>query len=423
MLALEDLQSLVTKCTDPFREGFYRRVYGMQPYEPALSISSMDAWLGIRLITKDDLIAQPLSIRSHIPLSEIDHLRTSSGTSGKPPLFSPRTPLRSMEYRFAYHDFKKPILSYSVPAMPHWHEQVQKSHGIQPRVIAFDPKHAAASVRLARIAGVDSISLFAFHIPLVAEHFVREGANNTIRFIEIAGEACTRFLFEFMRSTFPNAVIVPFYGSSEVEDCPMGMPCRPITGEEPLSLYHGKESHYLELIDPDTLSHIEPKAEAEGELVITAYPGEPASFPLLRYRSGDMVRVVDEQCPVHGTWSFTILGRTAMDFLKVPGGVIRADEIERVLRSISERVTDRFELHCFEKQTSRGPQLVPVLHVEPKGEVNFESLAEEIAGALRVAPHTTYADGVASGRYAPLTCETLKTGLSGKVHRVVRHTS
>ncbi|OGG56910.1 hypothetical protein A3D71_00285 [Candidatus Kaiserbacteria bacterium RIFCSPHIGHO2_02_FULL_55_20] len=418
MLSTEERTSLFEHCTRESGSSFYRNLYGLKPGSPARRMQDLGGWTALPFVTKDALIGSPLSERLFIPLREVNHLRTSSGTSGKPPLFSPRTNLRNMEYRLAYHDFKNPILSYTVPAMPHWHRSVQSSQGFPARVLTFDPKNAEACTRLAKVAGVDSMSLFAFHIPLVAEHMKRHGIADRIRFIEVAGEACTKLLFEFMRDTFPNATIIPFYGSSEVEDCPIGMPCRPITGEEPLSVYHAKRSHYHELIDPDTLASVEALSGAEGELVITAYPGEPSSFPLIRYRTGDVVRVVKDRCEQHGTWSFTVLGRVGMDFLKVPGGVLRADEVERVLRTMPERVSDRYELHCSEEKTPTGPKLKPVLYVEAREGEDMTELARDIAKSLRVAPSFTYSDGVEKGRYLALTCGPLSASAHGKARRL-----
>ncbi|OGG79628.1 hypothetical protein A3A39_02265 [Candidatus Kaiserbacteria bacterium RIFCSPLOWO2_01_FULL_54_13] len=423
MKSLETLGNLLEKCTDPQAPPIYRSLYRMRAGEPALRLHDWAQWLSLPLLTKDFLIETPLTKRLFTSGFETDHLRATSGTSGKPPLFCPRTYLRGMDYRALYHNFKNPILAYTVPAMPHWHEHFQQSLGHTPRVVVFDPKRAAASVKLARAAGVDSMSLFTFHIPIVGELMKKERIAERIKFIEICGEACSRSLFEYLRDVFPYAVILPFYGSSEVEDSPIGVPCRPITGEEPFAVYHAKESHYHELIDPESDKRIEPKAGAEGELVITAYPGEPSSFPLIRFCTGDTVRVIEENCPKHGGWSFTILGRTEMDFVKVQGGVLRADEIERVLRLFPTLVSDRFTLHCYERTTPQGPLLAPILHVEPRGTIDLSVLAREISRQLRIAPSFRYADGVALGRYAPLTCEILQSPEKGKNKRIVRHDS
>lgn len=422
MLSSHDRSELLARVTDPKSSGFYRRFYGLGATQTILA-DSADAWIALPLLDKSALLKERLAQRSYIPLAQLDHLRATSGTSGLGPLFCPRTKLRHMEYRLAYHDFKKPVLAYPVPAMPHWHEAFQAEHGVNAPCVVLDPANPAATARLARDAGVDAISCFAFHIAVIAPHLVAEGVAPQIRFIELCGEVCSRALFSYIKTTFPNAVVIPFYGSSEVEDSPIGVPCRAITGEEPLAVYHGKPSHYLEIIDPETLATIDPQRGAEGELVLTAYPGEPSAFPLLRFRTGDSVRVVEDNCAKHGTWSFTVLGRTQMDFVKVQGGVLSADEIARALATMPERISDRFELHCFEEPGAAGPLLAPVLKIElnaPDG-ADFAALAEEIAARIRVAPEMTYAEGVSRGRYAPLRCEALTPVLGKKTKRIIRH--
>lgn len=422
MLDFKTMQGLLERVTDPKRGSFYRTHYGLGAADAALNISSLEEWRSLPPVTKDALIASSLQERSYLPLCELDHLRASSGTSGKPPLFSPRTHVRNMEYRLEYHDFKNAFLAFTVPLMPHWHERFLSEHGMEPRVIAYDPKYPRASVRLAKLAGVDAVSVFLYHATALGEAMKAEGHNNNIRFLEVTGEKCNRATYEYLRETFPNATILQSYGASEVEDVHIGMPCRPMTGEEPLAVYHPKSTHYLELIDPETGAPVEPVAGAEGELLITAYPGEPSAFPLVRFRIGDMVRVVESACPRHGSWSFTVLGRAEFDFVKVLGGVLRADEVERVLRTVSEHVSDRFELHHFTRETEQGPKTQVVLHVEPKGEISFESLARHIAERLRVAPERTYADGVLRGAYLPLQCAELKNpGTAGKSKKLIVH--
>lgn len=414
MMSSSRAYEVLRHATEASGPDFYRKLYGVRGER--LSVSSREEWEALPLLTKEHLLERPMSDRSFLPPEGIDHVRATSGTSGRGALFCPRTPLRGMDYRLAYHDFKRPMLAFTVPAMPHWHESFMERSG-GPTAVVYDPGNPDASVRIARDADVDSISVFAFHMLAIGESMKREGMGGRIRFIEMAGEACTRKLFEYLRETFPNAVILPFYGSSEVEDSPIGMPCRPITGEEPLSLYHGKESHYLEIVDPDTGKVLEPQEGAEGELVITAYPGEPCAFPLLRFRTGDMVRVISEKCPAHGSWSFTVLGRSGLDFIKVPGGVVRSDEIERVLRLFGDEVTDVYSLSVEERQTAQGPRLALRLLVEPKRPVRLEKFAEAVSREMRVSPHLTWAKGVEEGRFDPLVVGVLEPDGGQKKHR------
>jgi phenylacetate-coenzyme A ligase PaaK-like adenylate-forming protein len=382
---------------------------------PPLDIVSESEWRSLRPVYKDDLISTPLAMRSFLPLGELDHLRASSGTSGKPPLFSPRTHVRNMEYRLAYHDFKGAFMSYTIPMMPHWHERFLEENGKPACVVSYDPSAPEISAMLAKRAGVTGLSLFVYHVQKAGEALKREGIHTNVRFLEITGELCTKTLYEYIRATFPNATVVQSYNSSEVEDAHMGMPCKPMDGSEPLAVYHPKGSHYLELVHPDTGEVVEPVAGAEGDLLVTAYPGEPSSFPLVRFRIGDMVRIVETQCP-HGTFSFTVLGRTDMDFLKIAGGVLRADEIVRVLHLFPERVTDRFTLHCEDTPTEHGPLPSVVLEVEMIGAVDKEQLARDIESELRINPVYTWGQGVRDKRFLPLNIRPLSPD-GGKKHR------
>ncbi len=398
---LEALSSLVTRATAPGR--FYRRLYGMKEGDAPLSINSWEEWKTLPLLTKSDLLNEPLSERSFLPIRDVDYLTSTSGTTGTLPLFSPRTQLLEYEFRTEFYDAAGPVFSSKL--VPHQQEQFLSARNLWPRVVVIDPRNPESSVRLARAAGVDAIFAFLSHIPLVAGHMVRESIAENIRFIEVAGETCSRAQFEYMHRTFPNAVIISTYGLSEVENSPVGIPCRPMTAGNPLPVYHAKDGVYLELLDTKTGTVLEPEAGVEGELVITAYRGEPAAFPTLRYKSGDTVRVVDEHCTAHGSWSFTVLGRSDIDFVKIPGGMLKVDEIGRTLRALNDVVTDNFVLHL--RNAADGARTRAILHVEPHAAVDLAVLAGRIAIELRVSPTSSYADGVAQGLYEPLICQLL----------------
>lgn len=420
MLDFVQLQQLAAHVTEPGRR-FYRDLYGLTETGSPLSIDTMEEWRQLPVVTKDALIDSPLSVRSFLPLERLDHLRTSSGTSGKPPLFSPRTHVRGLDYRLGYHDFKKPFMSFTVPLMPYWHERFQREHGGNPTVIVYDPKNPRPSIALAKAAAIDAMSLFLYHIQDAGEEMKRQGINEQIKFLEVTGETCPRALYEYMRATFPNATIVQSYGASEVEDVHIGIPCKPLDGSEPISVYHPKNSHFLEIVDPATGEALDIEPGVEGDLLITAYPGEPSAFPLVRFRVGDTIRVVKAPCE-HGGWSFTVLGRTDMDFVKITGGILKADEITRVLRSLRPEVTDLFTLHIENAATPTGPLLKPTLEVDALPNVDLRLLAQKISQELRVGPSYTYSQGVAAGRYLPLTCVPVKKDGERKKHlRIVKH--
>jgi len=252
----------------------------------------------------------------------------------------------------------------------------------------------------------------------------RLGIGKNIKFIEIAGESCSRALYKYARRIFPNAIIVSFYGATEVENPPITYPCRPLGEEEPLELHHPREGYYLEIIDPQTQTLLPIEEGVEGEIVLSfdiSQPAKPYVSPLVRYKTGDMARVIKTHCPTHGTWSFIMPGRVEMDFIKIPGGILRADEVARVLGSFGPSISDNFELHFEEREKDGSLKVAITLHVETFVKTDLNLLAREIEKRLRVGASFTYADGIERSIYLPIVCTPLvNKGFKGKRKRMVR---
>jgi phenylacetate-coenzyme A ligase PaaK-like adenylate-forming protein len=415
-MTLHELRSLVRTCTAKGGSPFYRRLYGLSDTDESPIIDTWDAWQKLPAFGKEHLTRETLPGRVFPPWSNIDTILASSGTSGNPPVYSSWVLNDGYSYRYQYHDFKRAVLT-SMPT-PFQQDWIVRKRGGGP-VVILDPRRAAASVKLAAAAGVDSMLLILHHVPLITEDMIKTGLNKNIRFIEIAGETSSLSLFRHMRTTFPNATICAIYGSSDVETSPIGIPCRPMTDEDPRAVYHVGDRTHLELIDTDTGDVMVPYAGAEGELLISAFAGSDATFPLVRYRIGDTIRVVEAPCEDHGDWSFEILGRSGMDFLKVPGGILRADEVARVLRELS--LPDVFQLHRYEHETE-GRLKVKVELLIDVGEDEMTRLAAEIAERLRISAAYTYAQAVRDGMFEPLVCRRIPLEPRlGKAVRMVRH--
>lgn len=391
--------------------GFYKEFHARSP-----AVGGKSDWESLPLLTKGDLIDVPVGKRSYVQHNAVDSIYASSGTTGTLPLFGPRACVRGPLYRLEFHDFTKPCLASII--LPHMMEHALISMERYPRIVVLDPKHVVASVALAKSADADSILTHSFLMPIIIEALEKAHMERSIKFVELAGEPCSRSLFEFMRGKLPNASIAPVYGAREVEG-PIGIPCRPMSDANPLEVYHPNPDHFFEIVRADG-SIVAPAAGVEGELLLTTYAGEPYAFPLLRYRLGDVVRILDDSCEKHGSFTFTVLGRANIDFIKVPGGVLRADEVERVLRDIGAS-SDEFVLECAEVTGASGPRVQVTLRVREAQDADLSDLAKKFAANLRVSPSYTYADGVRAGTYAPLVCARLKEDAGqSKRKRMVR---
>ncbi len=116
------------------------------------------------------------------------------------------------------------------------------------------------------------------------------------------------------------------YGLSEVMGPGVAGECQECNG------LHVNEDHFLvEILDPDTLDPVEPGEV--GELVITTLTKE--AFPVIRYRTRDLTRLITEPCPCGRTLHRIqrIMGRTD-DMLIVKGVNVFPTQIEAVLFDI-----------------------------------------------------------------------------------------
>ncbi len=424
MSTFDDLSALVERVTAKDTPPLYRRHYGIDAHSGPLRITDWNSWQSLPFISKAILQNIPIEERIFIEWGDINSIHASSGTSGRPPHFSPWVRLDGYEYRTKFHTFTRPALC-SMP-IHHQHEKFLDQHSVSPKLIVFDPRRARTSVELARLAGVDSLFIFTGHLALIGPEAERLGIGADIRFIELAGESCSRSLYNYAKRIFPNAIVVSFYGATEVENPPITYPCRPLSDAEPLEVHHPREGYYIELINPDTRELLKIQPETEGEIVITAdttRPPKQAVSPLVRYRTGDMARVFQDTCPTHGTWSFTMPGRVEMDFIKIPGGILRAEEIERVLRNLGEGVSDMFELHFKEVEHEGAIKIGITLLLEAPNVVDFEKLAREIERCTRVGAAFTYAEGIERGMYLPIFCDAYKPIYRGKRKRMIRDSS
>lgn len=118
------------------------------------------------------------------------------------------------------------------------------------------------------------------------------------------------------------------YGLSEMCGPGVAMECQEQDG------LHLREDHYLaEIIDPQTLEPVAPGEE--GELVLTTLNRQ--ANPLLRYRTRDITRLVDEPCACGREHRRIgrIVGRSD-DMFIVKGCNIYPIQVERVLMDVEE---------------------------------------------------------------------------------------
>jgi phenylacetate-CoA ligase len=152
---------------------------------------------------------------------------------------------------------------------------------------------------------------------------------------------------------------------------PVGIEC----AERPGGL-HLLETEYLaEVIDPQTGGPVPPGTE--GELVLTNF-GRWGS-PLLRYRSGDLVRVGPGPCPCGRAllWLDGGVRGRADDMVVIRGNNFYPGALQTILHRFAEVVEYRIEVD----RTAALPVLR--VEVEPRPDAHGPGLAERVDRAIR----------------------------------------
>ena len=226
----------------------------------------------------------------------------------------------------------------------------------QITVICCTPTYA---IRLAEVASAEGIDL----------------SESRVRRIIVAGEPgggipATRARIE---SLWPGAKLVDHHGMTEIGPASYECPREP-------GVLHMIESAYLpEVIAPQTGKAV--AAGETGELVVTTL-GRLGS-PLLRYRTGDLVKPrADGRC-VCGTWDLAleggILGRSD-DMVVIRGVNIFPSAVEDVVRSCGGVAEYRVETRLVRSLPELQLQVEPALEID-----DADVLIAQLAAALRNA--------------------------------------
>ena len=216
---------------------------------------------------------------------------------------------------------------------------------------------------------------YAIHLAEVA---IKENVDlglSQVKTVLVAGEpgGSISAVREHIAALWPGARVVDHHGMTEVGPVSFECPARP-------GVLHVMESAYLpEVIDPATGAQA--RAGDQGELVLTTL--NRIGSPLLRYRTGDLVKTaLDDVCPCgRGDLALEggILGR--VDDMVVVRGVnvypAAVDDIIRAQAGVAE----------YQVKVSRAQALTELsVSVEPRpGLENAEALTRQLEGAFESA--------------------------------------
>lgn len=187
-----------------------------------------------------------------------------------------------------------------------------------------------------------------------------------VRHILLAGERTTREQQRQLRE-FWDVVPHSLYGSEETDG--LGGTCEAHAG-----LHCMDDLFVFELLQPGTDQLAEGPV---GELAVTSLYAEGS--PLIRYRLGDLVRVLTGACACGRAWPrMEVLGRGDEVFALYDGIKLHAFQVRSALQSVCPEM-DRFQAVC--RTLDRGVEEVEVV-VDDRDAAFRDGLADRLVTAL-----------------------------------------
>lgn len=313
----------------------------------------------------------------HVPYGSLDQLRMTSGTTGAP-LLAWRSFIPDL-YRFSYTQQAGATRLLNL----HLTNNIRitlSAHKTGFHSIPGNPKDLEYSCMLVKQLGIDALLCTPTLAIVFAEYLRKVNRIDDIKAIMLQSEFCQEQQYSQIRECYPNAKIVISYGSTEsnqlighaTESC-----------SSPHNLFHIATDYFY----TETLAN---------ELIYTSL-SLPQATPLIRYKTGDQVTLLEHECSCGRTdLCLQIEGRIQHDIVSVAGGQVRVDELDRVIHELTPLIRPIYRLQL--NLSTKIPTVA--LYVITDSTLATADLEEEVYKTfrkLRLTPTYTYADAEHKG--------------------------
>ena len=322
--------------------GFYQKMFAEAGIRPE-DIKTLDDLSKIPFTKKSDLRGgYPFGFLA-VPMNRINRIHTTSGTTGKPTVVAyTKNDLNSWSELIARNltmvglregDMFQNASNYSLfTGGLGFHYGAEK---IGCAVVPAGVGNTKRQIEMIQDFGVNAIHCtpsYAMHLTEVAEDM---HANlESLRIGVFGAEAWSGNMRRDLENRL-NIKAYDSYGMSELFGPGVAFECPEQDG---LHIWH--DCYIVEIIDPKTGETLGPGEK--GEMVVTPLVKE--AMPLLRYRTGDITMLMEDDCPCgRGQKIARLFGRSD-DMLTVRGINVFPSQIEHVLKNIPE-VGDQFMVY------------------------------------------------------------------------------
>lgn len=373
---LDYLQKIFDYAVNNQYSPMYRDLYGLKT---SSKLRAIDEWEKLPLITRDFLQSYPFHKRIFIPFAQLDSIKSSSGSSGKGVLITPRC---------AFHDYKKmyagkPVLVFERPV--HQTLVALQRYGRTAPVINGDNANLELSISIASKLEVKAIEYPATILSQLEPLVEKYNLTNTLEYVFPTGERMTEEKVKLTQKVFPKAQIHILYGASELPT--VAGVSLPHTNQP--DIYQPTSTHYWEILDDNEKAMS--KEGDTGRLVLTTLLHENLALPLLRYDIGDMA-TISKASNDYWNREYRILGRKDLDYVTTPMGQIRVDALEQTMRKMCPTLVDDFQ--CEVNSKKKPGLIIKIKSDSFPSDQSVSAVVDFISKNLRTGPTRTYQDGV-----------------------------
>ena len=314
---------------------FYRKKFQEAGITPD-DIKSLDDLKRLPFTTKDDLRENYPFGMFAVPLKQVVRIHASSGTTGKPTVVGyTKRDIETWSELMARSLYAAGVTKEDIIQNAYGYGLFTGGLGVHygaekigATVIPISGGHSKRQIMIMKDFGATVLTCtpsYALHLAEVAEEMGVDPRSTNLKVGIFGAEPWTEEMRREIEELW-NIKAIDIYGLSEIIGPGVSIEC-----EEAQNGLHIFEDHFIpEIIDPETGENL-PYGEY-GELVITTITKE--AFPVIRYRTRDITRLIKEPCICGRTFvrMDRVRGRTD-DMLIIRGVNVFPSQIEEILIS------------------------------------------------------------------------------------------
>lgn len=324
--------------TSPY-SSFYRDKYKKAGIDLLKDVNSMEDFRKLPYLTKEEIISADPYDRFFLPKDKIKSWRITSGTSGGDMgiFFRADKEIPSLSQKALSLGVKTCLIIHSPQGL-----MVRAPHIRHKKIKAFYanlfdlPLTVKLMLKLKPQALSVSTSTLSRLIPLLES----DGCSlKNIKYIVLEGEYCSFARLSYFKEKFPNAYFRLAFSSSEAGG--IGYKCD-FLYQNSSQVFHPFSHLYLEF------------ADSKKEELILSHTKIPREFPLIRYKTGDVVKLIKEKCPCGKNIKIKVFGRLNLDVIKVKGVYVYPQIIDEAICSMRNYLDiSSWRVHIFDGKRTK----------------------------------------------------------------------